>query len=110
MRGPIEMQEHVADRIAGERRVRKWRIGQRHRGARSEADAQPVRETGCRVLLVHDHRDAQESRREHARERRVAAETDDDTRAVTTDDRDRAHHGRTCAPDRPDILKCEPTL
>ena len=78
----LEPRERGAHRVAGERGVRERRARQRHRRARAEPHAEPVREPGRGVLFVHDDRDPQQPRREHARERRVAAEADDDARPV----------------------------
>ena len=54
---------------------------------RAEPHRQAVREAGSRVLLVDDGRQPRQPGRDHTRERHVAAEADDDTRAIAPDQR-----------------------
>src|SRR5581483_9260620 len=78
------------DRVPGQHRAPQRRPGQRDRGARTEADGHAVREPGRGVLLVYDHRDPAQPRREHARDRRVPADADDDAGPALPEDAPRA--------------------
>ncbi len=101
----LEPGERGAHRIAGEGRARKRRLGQRHGRAGPEAHAEAVGEPGRGVLFVHDDGHAQQARREHTRERRVAAEPDHDARPVATHDRDRPEQRRERTPERGEVLR-----
>jgi hypothetical protein len=62
------------------------------------------------VLFVHEHRYAEKTRGEDARQRRVATKTNNDARAVATHDADRAHHRDERVPEREHVAKGEPAL
>ncbi len=65
---PRHSRDACAHGIAGERCLRQRRAGQRHRGPRTEPNADAIGEAGRNVLLVHDQRNAPAP----CRERRTA--------------------------------------
>ncbi len=107
---PVHAEDRRTNRVAGERRAGQRRVGQRHRGARAETHADPVGESRRGVLLVHECRDPEHTRRGHARQRRVAAEADHDTRPVPPHEAERSHERDERAPDRLDVRPREPAL
>ena len=70
----------------------------------------PVGEADHRVLLVHDARDAPEPRRDDARQRRVAAEPDDDARPVAAHRSERARERDHGLDDDTDVREREAPL
>ena len=95
------------DRVADEARSAQRRIGERG-GARAEPHREAVGETGSRVLLVDHGRDPRQPGRDDARQRHVAAEADDDTRAVAAHEPVRVPCGAHRARDDSDVLEREP--
>ena len=107
---PHEVAELGAHRVAGERDIGPGDAGKRRGGARAEPHADAVREPGHGVLFVHDTRDPPEPRRDDARQRRVAAEPDDDTRPVAPHDAERAHERDERLEHDADVGEREPAL